>query len=69
MSKISFCEVSIQPAPGDAITGIGSYSIGLYLLSCIEFRTVGKKLTLKLPNHSSDTEANVIVSLSCKGVS
>ena len=69
MSKISFCEFIHTTTPGDAVTGIGSYSIGLYLLSCVEFRTVGKKLTLKLPNHSSDTEANVIVSLSCKGVS
>ena len=67
--KFLFVSLSIQLTPGGAHTGIGSYSIGLYLLSCVEFHTVGKKLTLKLPNHSFDTAANVIVSLRCKGVS
>lgn len=68
MSKISFCEFIHTTTPGDAVTGIGSYSIGLYLLSCVESITCWEVILLwNFRKYSSNTATNVIVSLRCKG--
>ena len=44
VTTVLFVSLSIQLAPGGARTGIGSYSIGRYLPSCVESGRLGRNL-------------------------